>query len=284
MNPTVTTGSLFALLALFVLVVAAAPMSDEDVVRLYVSGTAVDEIIEKINSSEVAFDLSEDMLDELRLAGLPSELIEAMIARQEEIDGGQAPPIEEQAPAGALLRININPDGGAGKGKPLRVLDLIEDQTHEQLKLRTDSPTFTDMAIFLACRTQDHVPDQWRGKSPLGRDFIGVQRHRMLHFHSGAALADLSRWKKLLMLHQRPGEPDPRLLELELPTEIAVELEPGVAHDLTLGIAMRTEERFYLIAFDELDGLVLEEERSVNAEIRGGRDFMRSSLKVRFRD
>jgi hypothetical protein len=269
MNLTVTTGPLLFLLALSLLA-AAAPMSDEDVVRLYISGSAVDEIIEQINSSEVAFDLSEEMLHELRLAGLPAELIEAMIARQAETDGDDAPPGDDKPAAGASLRIRINPAGEGEQRDPLRVIDLIDEATSELLRLRTADPIFTDMAIFVACRTQDHVPDQWRSKSPLGRDFISVQRHRMLYFILGAEQS------------ARRGR---TVLELDLPPEIEIELEPDVAHDLTLGIALRTEGRFYLVASDDLDGLVLQEgERVLEAEFSGGRDLMPSSLKVKIRN
>jgi hypothetical protein len=265
-----------ALLALSILAAGPAPMSDEDVVRLFVSGTGVDQILGRIAESETAFDLSDDMLYELRAAGLPAALIEAMIARQAEIDEANAsdePPDTVDVPAaGSALRIRINPSADGEERKPLRLLDLIDDETHDQLRLRTAEPAFTDMAIFVACRTQDHVPNQWRGKSPLGRDYISVQRHRMLYFHSGAELAERRR-------------SNARLLELDLPAEIAIDLEPDVAHDLTLGVALRTEERYYLIAFDELDGLVLQEGgRVMDAQVSCGRDQLRSSLLVRFGD
>jgi hypothetical protein len=259
------------------------------VVRLFVSGTGVDQIIERIEESETAFDLSDDMLYELRAAGLPAELIEAMIARQAELDEANAPDeppgIVDEPTAGSALRIRINPSADGAERKPLRLLDLIDDETHDQLRLRTTDPSFTDMAIFVACRTQDHVPNQWRGKSPLGRDYISTKRHRMLYFHPGAGMVELSSWKKLIKLYRRPDGSAPMVLELELPAEIAVDLEPGIAHDLTLGVALRTEERYYLIAFDELDGLVLQEgHRVMDAEVRSGRDLLRSSLKVRFGD
>jgi len=98
-------------------------------------------------------------------------------------------------------------------------------------------------------------------------------------------MAELSGWKRLLNLYRRPDGSAPMVLELELPGEIAVDLEPGIAHDLTLGVALRTEERYYLIAFDELDGFVLQEGgRIMDAEIRAGKNLLRSSLEVRFGD
>jgi len=185
MSPAVTFKSFFAAIAFTLLAAASAPMSDEDVVRLFVSGTGVDRIIERIENSDAAFDLSDEMLDELRAAGLPAELLEAMISRQAEIDETNAPDeppaIVDEPTVGSELRIRINPSADGKERKPLRLLDLIDGETHDQLRLRTTDPSFTDMAIFVACRTQDHVPNQWRGKSPLGRDFISTERHRMLH-------------------------------------------------------------------------------------------------------
>jgi hypothetical protein len=273
----------FALLTFSLFATSPGPMSDEEVVRQFVSGTGVDRIIELINGSDVAFDLSDEMLDELRAAGLPPGLIEAMIARQAELNEANAPVVVEEPSAGSSLRIRINPDGDDEQSAPLRVIDLIDEATYEQLRLRTADPTFTDMALFVACRTQDHVADQWRGQTPLGRDFISSKRHRMLHFHPGAEVVDLGGWKKLLKLYRRPDGSAPKVLELALPPEIEIELEPGVAHDLTLGIALRAEERYYLIASDDLDGLVLqEEERVLDAVVRGSRELMHSSLKVKF--
>lgn len=252
MKLTLAAGLLFASLA------AAAPITDEDVVRLFVSGSSVEEIIVAIADSEVDFDLSDEMIYELRAAGLPQELIGAMIDRQAEMRTDPEPPPALEEPAGASLRIEIE------TRKPLRLMDFIDEETRELLRLRQPDSRFTDVAIFLACLTQDHVPDHWRGKSPLGRDFISMPRHRMLYFHSGAAPTKLR-----------------KMLKLELPSAIEVELTPGVAHDLMLGVALRAEEKYHLMVFDEWKGLVLKDGGTLSgAVVSVGKDRRHSSVSV----
>jgi hypothetical protein len=250
-------------------------MTDEDVVRLFVSGSSTEEIIGIIENSEVDFDLSNEMIDELRAAGLPQELIQAMIDRQGVVPE-ESPP-DAQEPAGPSLRIEIAP------GKPLRLLDVIDAGTREHLRLRDPESRLTDLAIFLACLTQDHVPDHWRGKSPLGRDFINMPRHRMLYFGSGAVATELGKLKRLTV-SSLPGDgPLQAMLELELPSAIEVELAAGVAHDLMLGVALQAEEKYHLIASDDWKGLVLEEEDvTSSAAVRVGKDRRLASVRVLF--
>jgi hypothetical protein len=269
MKLTLAAGILVASLA------AGAVMTDEDVVRLFVSGSSIDEIIAAIEDSKVDFDLSDEMIYELRAAGLPQELIRAMIDRQEEMQEDPEPPPVVQEPAGASLLIEIE------SGKPLRVLDVIEAETRELLRLRQADSRFTDVAIFLACLTQDHVPDHWRGKSPMGRDFISMPRHRMLHFHSGAASSELGKWKKLGARISPDDGPLQAILELELPSAIEVGLEPGVAHDVMLGVALRAEEKYHLMVYESWKGLVLQDEEMVlGAKIGVGKDRRHSSVSV----
>jgi hypothetical protein len=270
MKLTLAAGILFASVA------AGAAITDEDVVRMFVSGSPVEEIISVIKGSEVDFDLSDEMVYELRAAGLPQELIGAMIARQEEMQEDEEPPhpiLEE--PSGPLLRIEID------AGKPLRILDVIDGATRERLRLRRADSRFTDVAIFLACLTQDHVPDNWRGKSPMGRDFISMPRHRMLHFHSGAASTEIGKWRKFGVRIAPDDGPLQAMLVLGLPSTIEVGLTPGVAHDLMLGVALRAEEKYHLAVFEEIKGLVAgDEEITAGARVGVGKDHRHSSISV----
>lgn len=271
------------------------PLTDEDVVRLHVSGMADERIIERIRASEVEFDLSDEMLAELRSAGLPETLLQAMIERQREFDAEHAPPAEPDAvppPAVPRLVIRLNPDWVPNDDQPrpiLRVLDVIDRSTYELLRLRSDQPRFTDVALVLACRTPDHVPDQWRAKTPLGRDFINTPRHKLLAFLPGATRKEVGQLREFasrlaLLPGEREGRPEPGLLELEIPAVIDVEIEPGLVHDLTLGVALQTEERYYLIAADLLDGFILPEDgATIEAEIDNGRGQDPTSVEVRFK-
>ena len=75
------------------------------------------------------------------------------------------------------------------------------------------------------------------------------------------------------------------VLTLEVPEQLAVELTPGVAHDLALGLVIRVGERNYLTMTDQLDGVVLAEtgDTTILAELRAG---TKNPLKARveFRD
>jgi len=70
-------------------------MRTEDVVRMLVTGTSTSEAVAAIRSRDVDFNLSEEMLDELRLAGVPDEVIEAMKERQIELHPPSASEVEE---------------------------------------------------------------------------------------------------------------------------------------------------------------------------------------------
>jgi hypothetical protein len=243
------------------------PMRDEDVVVLFVGGTPASAIIERIRAAEnVAFDLSEEMLGELRIAGIPDEIIQAMILRQNELH----PPEPEAEPVAPVvetgrLRVALNPGAEEDPDKPrptLKLATTIDAQMAESLRLRSTDAEITDLAIALICRTATHVPDHWRSQSPLGRDFITAPRHRLLAFIPGATTRDGS-------------------LVLEVPAEIDVVIEPGEAHDLTLAIAVQAEDRYFLIASDGLDDVVLDDSGlALEAELNG--DGTMRGLTARF--
>ena len=78
---------------------ADAPLTDEDIVRLFVQGQSKAELVKTIGSSDVDFDLSEEMLEELRIAGIPAVVLEAMRKRQAEMEPEQEPTQSAPDPA-----------------------------------------------------------------------------------------------------------------------------------------------------------------------------------------
>jgi hypothetical protein len=269
------------------------PLRDEDVVRLMVAGTPVERLIERVRTSEVDFDLSEEMLDELRRAGVPEELIEVMIERQRELH----PPLEAPEPeavetaAGPVLRVRLNADWKPEEDRPRPVLRVLEDvppEAAEALRLRPHERRLTDLAIVLLCRTATHVPDHWRNQTPLGRDFNATPRHRLLAFLPGAQRTTAGKLRQsLAKLAMLPGEreslPEIGVLELAVPEQLEVELAPGEAHDLTLGIAVQVgAERYLLLAQDGWDGLIVgDEDRVIDAKLGSSKPDL-SALRVRF--
>jgi len=262
-----------AVIALFSLLLCVGPviaedakvLTEQDVVLLHVRGMPADELIRKISESEVEFDISEEMLEEMRIAGIPEEVLAAMKRRQASV--APAPPpgtavlVHE---GGAKLVVKLNPDREPGE-KPATVtaLNLVDPRLAEALGIRSGEPTITDLAIGLYCRTPDHVPDHWRSKSPIGRDF-NIARHVMLEFITGASSEPAAKWRDSLskMVKAqvwRESMAELQLLKLEIPDELVVELEPGVGHDLSLALAMTIGGRSYVALFDQIDGVVVEE-------------------------
>ena len=249
-----------ALLACLVLgagTATAGALTPEDVVRMHVTGIDAETIVEQIRSSGGSFELDDEMVVELRAAGLPSAVIEAMLATS------PAPEIVEEPPApefqGSPLRILLNPARDPTKPERLRMSVRIGPELKNALGLHrsTEGGWIQDVAIFVACLSSTHVPDHWRTKSPLGRDFDRMPRHAQLLFVGDA---------------KRDENKDGTLqLELEIPETLEVELESATPHDLMLGVAVRIDDRYYLIASDRRDVAVSDVPLALRATITSGR-------------
>ena len=265
-----------------------AVLTEEDVVRMFVQGVGEDELIRKIETSPGEYDLSDEMVEELKIAGIPDTVLQAMIRRQAEMQPVAEQPLAVDASGAPRLVLRLNPEwkGPEGQVLPLlRTLDSVDPELAQSLGLRSNELPITDLAIALFCRTADHVPDHWRSRTPLGRDFTRAPRHRMLVFVSGAESNPASKFRNTLnKLVMAPGARDAladlNVLSLEVPDQLSVELEPGVSHDLTLGIALQIGDRHYLALAAERDGVVLDEggETTLAAILRGGR---KNPLKAR---
>lgn len=159
---------------------APPPLTDEDIVRMLAAGRSSEEIVRAIEAGTAAFDLSDEMVAEMRLAGVSDRVVEAMRKRQAET----SPPAPRPEPGTRssevprpVIRVRLSARRGA-----LHAPDRADDDTARALRLdpTPEARTITGVAVFLACTTADHVPDQWRAKSPLGRDFVSMPRHEML--------------------------------------------------------------------------------------------------------
>jgi hypothetical protein len=225
----------------------AEPLTEEEVVRMSVRGASAEAIIAEVGSRPAQFALDEEMIAELVAAGVPQVVIDAMLERMAELEPvdepvlAQEPALSGEAPP--LLRILLNPDRKPDKPELLRLSD--------------ERSEFSGIAIFLACRSPTHVPDHWRSRSPLGRDFERMPRHRLLSFVDGAEHK------------QRKNGPD--LFELEIPPALEVALEADAPHHLMLGVAVEIEGRYYLGASIDWEGFVLDEARDLRATITSGK-------------
>lgn len=273
----------------------AEPLALEDIVRLYVSGSSAEELIELIRVSQVEFDLSEEMLQELELAGLPAPLIQAMVERQRELHppplAPEEPSDEEAAPAAGLtihleLRGSKKNGSDEDEGASLRVLNAVHPDLLKQLRVRDDQALITDVALYVACLTATHVPDHWRGESPLGRDFQSMPRHRLLAFLPGATedrqAAEGGVLQKLLGGSNRVSTEGLAVLRLALPTQIELRIGAEESHDLSLGFAVQIDGRFYRVDSDEWKELVPDEhDREIRAEVIATKELDPWSIDVR---
>jgi hypothetical protein len=206
------------------------------------------------------------MLDELRLAGLPEKVIEAMQRRQLELHPPPPPADEaetEPEPDGLAIRLVLH--GGTkirdDDDRTLRVFDVVPQDTLKLLGVKDQAARITDVAIYVACLSATHVPDHWRGQSPLGRDFNSVTRHRMLVFHGGAVAEASGAAKQSLLARIKGGAAVPdveewSVLSLAVPERLNAPVDAAEEHDLSVGVAIRLDGRYYRIVSDELEGFV----------------------------
>ncbi len=221
---------------------ANAVLRLEDVVRWHVAGVSEQEIVRRIAAAQVDFDLADDMVEELRLAGIPDAVLRAMAARQDELHP-KASPVPEAgvavAPNTTSLVLALR--GRSADAAPrLRLPTRVPKEIAAQLKLEDPAAEVTGVAIYVACVRAPHVPSYWRAASPLGRDFTSMPRHEMLAFvplGTGSA-------------------PPERSIDVEVPSRIDVPIDAADTHDLSVGIAVRIGDRHYRVTSDVWPGLV----------------------------
>jgi hypothetical protein len=202
------------------------------------SGTPERDILEVIRARKEAFDVADDLVSELRLAGVSAPIIAAMMKKVAE-SAPPALPAEPSAKNRAHLVVILNP-GGAGP-RTLKLPAWADENAKVRLQLpkETEQREVKDIAVFLACSSPEHVPDLWRSKTPLGRDMVSVLRHEMLAFVAGDTPA---------------GKP-PRLT---LPGRLEADVDETEPHDLILGVAARIGDRWIQLAFTTLPKTTIE--------------------------
>ncbi|HEX4825713.1 MAG TPA: hypothetical protein VFV19_15530 [Candidatus Polarisedimenticolaceae bacterium] len=204
-----------------------APMTNEDVVRMVAAGAAEAAILDEVRSRPAAFDVSDDMVDELKVAGVPPAVITAMKARAREA-APPPPPPPVRPPRGTVhLVVAVN----GRSPKTLKAPAFADEELKHRLQLAKENEEreVKDLAVFLACTTAEHVPDQWRQKSPLGRDMTNAFRHEMLAFVPG----------------DTPAGKKPKLT---LPETLEADVDDVEPHALVVGVAARIGDRWMVLA------------------------------------
>ncbi len=177
---------------------SSAPLGNEDIVRLVMTGTAEGVILQAIARRPVAFDLDRQIVDELIVAGVSDRIIKAMRLRQREMPPG-APPeagpsVSRQDAPGAtpegrlvLALDRLAPDRPPDESAPFAIRALPEGVKRPP---GVEVGRVTDLALAVLCRTSDHVPDHWDLLSPIE----GAPRHGVLLFLPGSTPAKLKKF------------------------------------------------------------------------------------------
>jgi len=249
-------AALLAAALLGVVAAAEGPVTDERIVRECLAGAGTEELLALVRSEDAELDASPEMLDEMKRAGVPPEVLRETERRARE---AAQPPRIAEGPTGRLTLL-LNPGRTKPKQRRIRVSDAPPLDLVYAWSLGTgeEDRRFTDVAIFVACSVAEHVPDRWRSLTPLESESGAIPRHRMLAFLDGAAWGRSSLLGRLGLggpeiernedgspARRGPAPDDPPgVLELPIPERIEVDLAAGVSHELQLGIALRTGPRF----------------------------------------
>jgi hypothetical protein len=206
----------------------AAPMTNEDVVRMTGERVATGAIISAIRRAPATrFDLDPEVVIELRHAGVADAVIEAM----REAHAASLPPGTAAAPASPADSSTATGGEGNAARVPL-VLSFVPwsdrrppepgGRPQVEAPARDSSGVPLALAFYLMCLDPTHVPDGWMA-SPLAG---GYPRHHLLWFHEARPV-------------EEPGSVT--RLKLDLPEDLPLQIEPG-AHTLHLGLAARRGE------------------------------------------
>lgn len=160
------------------------PLTNEDVVRMTMTGVPEKEVLAGIESRVVDFDLSTDMIRELRVAGVSDRVLEAMRRRQAAMPRSEPSPAPRPAPEQmGSLRIEFAADAEDDKPSERSAIALKKLPKGLERQGGEEVGEMSDMALAVLCTTADHVPDHWDTRSPLQ----GAPRHELLQLVPGSA-------------------------------------------------------------------------------------------------
>jgi hypothetical protein len=202
-----------------------------------------------------------------------------MRERQAEIDGEPEPSVPgiagDDATTRVVVRIGVRkPPRGDGPVR-LEFPGLAPPALAAALELGSEieARAVGGAALYLGCLTADHVPNQWRRESPLGRDFASMPRHRMLAFHPVVERIAPTRKKTREIAEAISDVELFERIDLAVPDRLEAVVDPGVVHDLSLGIAVEIGGRYYRYRSVETEMPVVEGGAVVlEAEITGRLD------------
>jgi hypothetical protein len=171
--------------------VPAAPpaLTNEDIVRLVVHGTAEPVILREIAARMPRFDLDAGVVLELQRVGVSDTIIAAMRARQTAAGGPGGAPVPAPTGGGVapsrpvrtgqvFIRFQLPAKAGEDPG-PFAIASLPKQVTRP---VDGEVGFVSDLSIAVFCTSSIHVPDHWDSKTPLK----GAPRHELLLFRPGS--------------------------------------------------------------------------------------------------
>ncbi len=163
-----------------------SPLTNEDIVRLVMTGTDGKAIRKLIAGRRVDFELCTEMVAELRAVGVDDTLIDAMRRRQAAMPRPQLEPLQpsDSGAVGTLLVSFPTPPEGSDKAEH-SVIAAKTIPKGAPVPRGMEVGLVDDLALAVICTTAFHVPDHWDTRSPLD----GAPRHALLLFEAGAATA-----------------------------------------------------------------------------------------------
>lgn len=175
-------------------------LTNEDIVRLLMTGTPEQAVIETIRARPADFDLAPDIVGELRAAGVSDRILEAMRQRQAAMPRREPPPTPEPSPTPTgLLEVRFAQDAGGGKPSEHTAIALKSLPRGMPREGGTEVSEMTDLALAILCTSADHVPDHWEERSPVRN----APRHELLLFRPASAV-DRVKGAEILYLDHQP--------------------------------------------------------------------------------
>ena len=222
---------LAALLLAAAVAAADTPMTDDEVVRRLSAGESMDAVLADVQRRPPAFDVSEDMLAELRSAGVPEALLNAMIARAAAAPPKEEPPAPPAAPAPMTeLRLTATK-------LVVAVSRRLDPQLIAELELPAGALEADALALAVFCTTHGH-DDPGVLRWPEGRVPKGFADGRLLAFFPATE-----------------GSGSGSKLRVALPDPMVIPLSAGVSHDLVVAALLRAGSTWVVLSRDQLNGV-----------------------------
>ncbi len=169
---------------------------------MVMTGTPEKRIVDAIETHPVDFDLSAEMQQELRLAGVNDRILEAMRRRQAAMPRVEPSPTPPPATPTGTLRVEFDSAGDGGSASERAAIALKTLPQGAPRRGGVEVGEMTDLALAVLCTSADHVPDHWDTRSPLQ----GAPRHELLLFRPGSGTDKVKGHEILYLDHQAAYE------------------------------------------------------------------------------